>query len=583
MLRLPFVLLWNLLRLLGFLIVKGVALILDRRKRPTTYVRMLLPDDLSLRASEGGLGKLLGKQSPGELEWFERVQRLCKEPRIDGVLFEVRHFEGGLARVEALKPLIEALKAAGKRVLLFSQEGYAAAPYALAAVADEVVVAPPARVGYFRFAIAQRFFYDALERLGVRTQFVHIGPYKTAAHRFIRSGMSAAQRENIDELLTSRRAHLVEMIACRPALAEEGASDVLFERGLFTADAALSRALVDHVAYDDCISRALVEDKEGMKPPRVVELDEFSATPRYRWRPLLRRPPIVAVLDCSGVIVMGDEGGLPSRRSRVDFISFRKTIRALIKNARVKAVVVAINSPGGSALASDLLWRELRRLAEKKPVVACLRSVAASGGYYLAVACPHIIAQRASLVGSIGVVAGKVSLGGLLNRLGVKQEMVSEGRLIHHDDPFEVLSREEMSALRCDARAVYRRFVARVSDGRSLPRAQVNEIGRGHVYTGDRSKELGLVDAIGDLQDAIKEAGLRAELKREPEVKVFPESSRGMLGKLRGAVEAPALNLAALETLGERIGAKDVHEILALRALFERESVLVISDLAASA
>jgi protease-4 len=310
----------------------------------------------------------------------------------------------------------------------------------------------------------------------------------------------------------------------------------LVDAGPYRAPAARDAGLIDACLFPDELEAALRE--LARRPPARndderlpwVDLPAYAAL-RARapgWRGPLAEPPRIAYVVASGFI----RGGAGSAGVASD--SYRALLRRLELDAGVRAVVLRVESPGGDALASDLLWRALRRLAARKPVVASLGEVAASGGYYLASAADAILAERATLTGSIGVVGGKLDLAGLYARLGVARDGVERGARAGLLSSSRALAPGERAALRGELRSIYELFLARVAEGRRMEREAIHAVARGRVWSGARALAAGLVDAEGGPLEALAEARRRAGIDPGARVRVdvFPRAQ--LLGGAAG-------------------------------------------------
>jgi protease-4 len=289
------------------------------------------------------------------------------------------------------------------------------------------------------------------------------------------------------------------------------------ESGPFTAPAAREAGLIDDCRYPDELPdqlRELAPALAGRDPLPFVDARLYLALRGADpgWAPLGRELPALVYVVARGAIVRG------RGRRGVAVDTYRRLLERLAEDARVSAVVVRIDSPGGEVVASDLLWRALRQLARKKPVVASLGDTAASGGYYVAAAAQAIVAEAATLTGSIGVVGGKLDLSGLYERLGVGRDGVQRGARAGMFSDARGFSPEERKVVREGMESAYERFVARVAEGRALPPERVLESAGGRVFSGSAALERGLVDALGGPLEAIAEALRRAGLDPEGRV-----------------------------------------------------------------
>ncbi len=487
-------------------------------------------------------------------EWRERLRALAGDPRVRGVVVRVGPLRAGLPALQVLRAGLQRLRSAGKRVVAFLPVSDLAGYY-LASGADEVVVPDSAELMLWGLRVEATFLRAALDRLGIRAQYHHIAEYKTAAHRVLYPKMTPPQREMLEAILDTWHEEIVSSVSSSRGLAPEQLAAAI-DRGILTAEEALQLRLVDRVAYEDELPQLL---GTAGRPARILPWPQASRRLRAPLR--RRRRPAIAVVQVLGTIVPGESREFPvplplvgSRLAGSDTVA--RALRAAERMPSVRAVILHVESGGGSAVASDLIWREVVRVQRRKPVVAFLGTVAGSGGYYVGCGARRIVCSPLTLTGSIGVVAGKISLRGLATRAGVGREILFRGESATLASPFAEYTDAQEAAVRRWTEDIYRRFLARVSAGRGLPADQVEAVARGRVWTGRDALSRGLVDELGDFETAIRRARELAGLPPEADVAVVtvrppryvpvPTTAAGWLQALRQVtdlVAAPALLL----------------------------------------
>jgi len=459
---------------------------------------------------------LPGRPSPPPL--FALLQALSAaagDPRVEGVLVRLRGAPASLSQGLALRRAFAAVRAAGKPVAVYA-DSLGSEELFLASAATRVFVPEAGSVAPLGLRMESWFLRELLDRLGVRAEVVRVGEFKSAAEGLLRRGMSDAQRAQLEALLDDLFQVLVEGIAEGRGLAPERVRE-LVDSGPYRARAASEAGLVDGCLFPDEVEAALAE--LAGRPGGEVALAELPAYLALRARdPGFHAPfadvPRIAYVVASGIVRGGaGPGGVASE-------GYRALLRRLELDPSVRAAVLRIESPGGDSLASDLLWRAVRRLAAAKPVVASLGEVAASGGYYLASAADAIYAESATLTGSIGVVGGKLDLEGLERRLGVAREGVERGARAGLLSASRPLTPGERAALRADLRAVYELFLERVAEGRRMTREAVHAVARGRIWSGRRALAEGLVDGLGGPLEALAEARRRIGLADDEPARV---------------------------------------------------------------
>ncbi len=488
------------------------------------------------------------RQPPTVDDVRRQLQIVAANRRVAGVILTAHDFQAGLASVQSLRAVFARYRARGGRVVAYLPQA-STRLYYLASCADAIVMPESGILDLVGMALEVTFYGDALKRLGIVGEFEQIAEYKTAAEPFVRGTMSAPMREALNAILDSVFDEVIADVAAARRLAPETVR-ALVNRAPLSARQAREAGLVDALLFEDELPRYLAS---GGRAPMILpwRLARRRLRQPFRWRMAGRA---IGVISVRGVIQVGESrprspvpipllGGEATGHATI-----ARAIRAVERNPLFGAIVLSVDSPGGSAIASDLIWRELDRAGRRKPVVAFLSNVAASGGYYVATAARRIVSQPATLTGSIGVIAGKFNVHGLTERLGVHREILGRGDAAAMASPFAPFSDEERRRIRAQMAEMYDRFVDRVASGRGLSREEVLAVARGRVWTGRQAQQRRLVDALGDFQaalDAAKELMGVSPSWLVPVVQIKPPPGvpvgvRGPFAPLAGAWEAPA-------------------------------------------
>ncbi len=485
-----------------------------RFRRPR-WVVVTVKDPLPARP-QGRRGWFAGP-GPVSLAQLEvLVARLARDAHVQGVAFRLEAVPGGWARLATLRGVLARLRGAGKRVVVHLSSP-SMREYLVATAGDTIVIDESGPLALIGIAAQASFFGGALAKVGARAEVAYRGKYKSFAETFAREDMSPAHREAMDAILDGLDAEARTMIASGRGVDAARAGELLTGGPFMPADA-VSAGLADGVAYLDQLGAWLDEHKPAGAARVPKDLPDVGAWLRWAYRPLRiphpfrKRQRRVRVLSLHGSIVGGEGRGWP--REQLGSDAAIRALDAARRDPRVAAVVLHVDSPGGSAPASDLIWRAVVRLREQKPVVACFDDVAASGGYYLACAAHKIVAQPGTLTGSIGVVAGKMNLGGLLERLGVHTETLTRGPAAAMFSATRGFSDEERRRLEAEIEALYQQFVRKVAAGRGRSVEAIDLVAQGRVWTGADAHVHGLVDALGGVDTAI---GLARELAELPQ------------------------------------------------------------------
>ncbi len=458
---------------------------------------------------------------PSWLDTLELLRRTEDDASTRGVLITLEGASMSWARFRELRTRITALVELGKPVTVNLMGNPGNGAYYLASAASSVVLHPAGGLHLIGTSAELQHMRGLLDMVGVEPQFVRRAEYKSAPEAFTRSEPSPASLEQTDALLDGLQEELVTSIASGRSV---DASEVRrwIDSGPWTAAEALEKGMVDLLAYPDELDDHLARIHNG--DVNRMELESMPQ-PHSPWED----PAQIAVVYVEGAIVSGESsrGGLLGGRSTGSRTVVRQLERAR-RDGAVKAVVLRVDSPGGSAFASDEIWRATQKLKEAdKPVVVSMGGVAASGGYYVSAGADSIWAEPNTITGSIGVFSGKISLAELYGHLGISSTILSRGRnadIMALSRPWDEVQRARMQELVDD---IYAQFLDRVSDGRGLTHEEVEEVARGRVWTGSAASDRGLVDGLGGLQEAIADARESAQIPPRRTVGLVSYSTRG--------------------------------------------------------
>lgn len=448
----------------------------------------------------------------------EVITAMSGDERVAGLLVTIRSLGAGMGAATSLRELLVRAKAAGKEVCVHLPMGGDSKEIYVASAATKVLLAPTAQLAPLGFRSGSFYLKNALEKAGIEPQVFACGEFKSAGETLVRDAMSPAQRAQLERLLETFHGALVDAIAEGRRVDRERAIAIV-DGAPYFGPAAIAAGLADDVAYEDEVPGKLGKTQDDL-------VDAFAYLARTK-RPLLRpvkRPPVIAVIPVHGAIThaSGAFGGV-STDERVG-----RMIRAARKDRRVKGVVLHVDSPGGSALASDRMHHDLVQLAREKPLVCCMANVAASGGYYVAAPAKVIVAQPTTVTGSIGVVAVRPNFDPLLERLGVVRETVERGARASLLAAHGSLTDDERAAIARELDATYEAFLGVVAEGRKLPRDEVDKLARGRVYTGADAHAAKLVDVLGGFDVAVAELRklLAADVRDGAEVALMTTPSK---------------------------------------------------------
>lgn len=467
----------------------------------------------------------------------KRLEKAADDDSVAGVVLDIQNPDVGRGKVEELRAAIHRFRKGGKKI--YAQlESAMPADYLIACACDEIIL-PEAGVIVLPGIHAEATFYKGLlSKVGVQADFIHMGAYKGAAEPLTRDKFSDPVRENMTTLIDSLYDDMVTTIVKERPLTIAQAKEVI-DRGLLTATRAKELGLIDRVAYSDALRKELAaaHDAESLvyvKNYGQKEIDTDFSGPMGFLKLMQTmmgggastgraRGKKIAVVYAVGAITTGKSQSSPFGGSVLGSTTIVEALREANEDKQVAAIVLRIDSPGGSALASDLIWHETQVI--EKPIVASMGDVAGSGGYYIAMGCDRIIATPGTVTGSIGVVGGKMAIRGLYEKLGVTTETIERGKnsgIFSSSGPFTDSQRAVVTDMMED---IYRQFTAKAAEGRKMPVEKLRELAGGRVYTGTQAKENGLIDELGTLHDAIAQAKQLAGLEKDADVRieVLPE------------------------------------------------------------
>jgi protease IV len=460
---------------------------------------------------------------------LDGLRRARSDERVKALVVRVGGRRIGIARVQELRAAIAEFRASGKAAVAWAETfgdfSPGNAPYYLATAFDRICLQPSGDVGLTGISLEQWFYRGALDKLGVEYQVGKRYEYKNAADRMTEHGFTGPAREAMGRLAESLTGQLTEALATRLGISAEQAH-VLIDGGPYTAQEALEAGLVDALAYRDEVYTQVRAQAGPDAYLLYLSRYQRSRSLAERARKLPTPPEDgLALIYASGLIRRGRSGRGPMTSGAMGSDTVSAALRAAVADHRARAIVLRINSGGGSYVASDTIWREVVRAREAgKPVVVSMGDVAASGGYFIAAPATAIVAQPGTLTGSIGVLGGKPVTRSLLERAGVTTDSVTDGA---HADMFSAsrpFSDEEWAKVNAWLDRIYTDFTSKVAEGRRMPAEAVHEIAKGRVWTGADAADRGLVDELGGLDTAVALARREVGLPDSAPLRGYPRT-----------------------------------------------------------
>ena len=475
-------------------------------------------DDPMTMIMGGGQESIAGLQT-----MTEAIKRAKDNDKVKGIYLENAVLSGTPATVQELRQALLEFKKSGKFIVAYS-DNYSQSGYYISSVADKIMVNPEGMVDWHGLASQPMFFKDAMAKIGVKMQVFKVGTFKSAVEPFINTEMSEANREQVTSFLGSIWQNMLNEVSASRKISVEKLNTLADEYvAMHPASYMVETHLVDTLSYMDGVKAYLkrqmnLDDDKSLTFISAKEM-AVAEVPEYK-----EEEDKIAIYYAVGDIVQTDNAvGMSGNAPKIVGEKVIDDLRGLREDDDVRAVVLRVNSGGGSAYASEQIWREVELLKEKKPVVVSMGGMAASGGYYISSGANKIFAEPTTLTGSIGIFGMIPDMSELLTqKVGVKFDVVKTNALSDMGTMGRPMNAEESSLMQAMVERGYETFTGRVAYGRKMDIAKVKEIAEGRIWTGEQAKELGLVDQLGNLQAAIKSAAKLAKVEKYNTVN-YPE------------------------------------------------------------
>ncbi|MCS5663372.1 MAG: signal peptide peptidase SppA [Flavobacteriales bacterium] len=457
------------------------------------------------------LGKLRGEKvsTLGLNDILTNIKKAKKDEHIKGIYLEMGFLNAGFATIEEIRNALLDFKESGKFITTYS-EIYTQRAYYLASVADNICIYPEGALELKGLNSTAIFFTNALKKIGVEPQIIRHGKFKSAVEPFMLTEMSDANREQVETFMGSIWEQFLDDIASDRQLTSDRLNKIANNLEVRTPKDALELGLIDSLFYRDQLENhfASLMEKENYDDVKFIKLKKYNRVRNENSREKFKKEKI-AVIYAQGEIKSGEGSETVIGSERLS-----KAIRQARKDEKVKAIVLRVNSPGGSALASDVIWREMKLAQEKKPVVVSMGDVAASGGYYIACVADKIYASPNTITGSIGVFGVLMSFEELLtDKLGLTFDQVKTNKFADLGIPNRPLTKEEYDIIHESVVNIYDTFTSKVAEGRNMSQENVDNIGQGRVWSGINAMDINLIDEYGGLEEAIAGAAQLAEME----------------------------------------------------------------------
>ncbi|MFS8085600.1 MAG: signal peptide peptidase SppA [Acidobacteriota bacterium] len=513
----------GILLALVLIVVVGLAILVSlvRGGRPSiqdnSVLALKVSGPLPDYVPDDPLRRLFGGQPQSLSSLLAQFRKAKVDKRISAVMLDIDGSDAGWAKAEEIRGAIEDFRTSGKPVYAYMETGFNK-DYYIATACDKIFVPPPGELFTIGLAADVMFFRGSLDKLGVYPDMYQIGKYKSAGDMFTQKEMTPAHREFINSLLDDLYGRYVDGIAAARKKTPDEVKK-LIDNAPYNATQAKDAGLIDGAAYHDEVEKELkkrlgYKDSDDLRIARAGDYRQISQESLG-----LNKGERVAIVYAAGDIISGKSSFGGSGQETIGSDSLVRTLNEVRDDKSIKAVVLRIDSPGGSGLASDIIWRAIESLKEKKPVVVSMGDVAASGGYYIACNANKIVAEPSTITGSIGVVGGKPVIKGFYDWIGVTNEYVLRGAnagMFRESEKFSDTERKKFEELIKDT--YYGQFLPKVAKGRNKKVEEIDAIGQGRVWTGAQGKGNGLVDEYGGLDKAIEIAKQLANIPADKTV-----------------------------------------------------------------
>lgn len=511
-----------------------------------SVLHLKLESPISEQEVEDPLSELFpgaGDQSIGLIQLKQAIENAKTDSKIKGIYLDIDYLQAGISTVDEIRQSLLDFRAGGKWVVAYS-DVYTEGAYFLASAADKVYLNPEGQIEFNGLATEVMFFKKMFDKLEIKPQVFRVGEFKSAVEPFLRDNLSDENKFQLNSMLNSIYGEMLNKISESRKIPKDKLKEISDNMLVRNAKQALQYGLVDALFYDDQLMDELKERLNLTKDKKV----SFVKYSKYRKsvKTYKSSENEVAVIVADGTIMPGkaDQGVVGS-------VTICEEIRKARTNDKVKAIVLRINSPGGAFQAGDQMWREVTLATKVKPVIASMSDYAASGGYYIAMACDTIVAQPTTITGSIGVFSVLFDLSQFMgNKLGITSEEVKTGKIGELITVTRSLTDVEKDIWQKQTNEVYEVFTAKAASGRNMSIEDIKKIASGRVWTGSQAKDNGLVDILGGLDDAITLAAQKGKVADDYKLRYYP-IQKNFLEKLIGDFEQDTKAKTLQTELGE--------------------------------
>lgn len=491
-----------------------------------------------------GLFPSAADNAAGLIHLKQTLAHAKDDAKIKGIYLNVGQVQSGFVTIEELRESILDFRKSGKWVIAYS-DFFTEGAYYLATAADKIYLYPEGQLEFNGLASETMFFKNMLDKLEIKPEVFKVGDFKSAVEPFIRDKMSDENRLQLNALLGSIHGVMLQNISSARGIPKTKLKEIADKMLAQNPKQAQEYGLIDSVLYDDEVNDDL-RNRLGLKKDQAISFVKYN---KYKksFSTFKSSDNEIAVIVADGEIMMGESGD-----GTVGATTIMKEVSKARANSKVKAIVLRINSPGGVFQAGDQMWREIKLAAKEKPVIASMGDLAASGGYYIAMACDTIVAQPNTITGSIGVFAVLFDLSKFLNnKIGITTDEVKTGE-IGEPSMIHPMTDIEKSIFQKQVDAIYETFTSKAAEGRNMSQEDIKKIASGRVWSGSQAKDNGLVDILGNLDEAVKIAAIKGKVNSDYKLKYYPQP-KSFIEKFIGDIEQNTKATILKNELGDQL------------------------------
>lgn len=560
--------------LLLFVIVAGIGVFFDSlfsskpmEVKSNSVLYLNVNYDIQEYTTLGPLELFSSTKVPSFFEIINSIKKAKTDDRIKGIYIKSGNATLGYAKICELNEAVEDFKKSGKFVYAYFETGDEK-DYMVTLPAQKIFMPLEGMVQLDGLAAQNMFLKGFLDKIGVNFYVCGFEDFKTAAEAYSSTKFSDSSRYQVKEYIGQMFGIFLDAIQHYRSIKRSKAEEIINE-GIFTTDGMLSNGFIDGVAIESNIKKEMSKlawgsEYKNKKPVRLVKISDYAYSDPIKnsGESKVDEERQIAIVYASGSISHTEQTELFSKQSAVYANQFVSNLHKAVEDPKIKAIIIRIDSPGGSVLGSEIIWQEIRDAKRKKPIYASMSDVAASGGYYIAMACDTVIAHPATITGSIGVISAIPNFSGTLSKLGITIDTISTSKNALFMNPTLQVPQEQKDRFRAMSRDIYFRFVSRVAESRKMTFNEARALAKGRVWTGTDAKKNRLVDCLGDLRFAIKLAKDRIGLKDNQKV-IFnvypkPDADFNRLLKLLNAGNQDeteeSLNMSNLNAMSIKLG-----------------------------